>query len=208
MKYTYLLCHGFGISHEYWRNLAPLLVGDVAFFDDNYVVDDTKHYIGIGHSIGFQKLNNSGMKFDFLIGLQGFLNFCGRNPDEREQREKNVDRLVKMFLKDASQTLKTFYNACQYPHSIPENIIVEDLISDLLSMKKSYLHCGCPTLIISSDEDQIVPVSIVNDNFSSVSNVVIEKINGVPHSLGFARALEVSEKIKDFVDERKNKILL
>ncbi|MDR2158094.1 MAG: alpha/beta hydrolase [Holosporaceae bacterium] len=208
MKYTFLLRHGFGFFNEYWRNLIPLLDGDVVFFDDDYVIDKTKHYIGIGHSIGFQKLNNSGIKFDFLIGLQGFLNFCGNEPNEKQLREKNIDRLMKMLASSPLQTLKTFYDACQYPDPIPEDIIVDDLTSDLASMKKSYLHCDCPTLIIGGDADQIVPMHIIEDNFRRQPKVVVEKINGVAHSLGFAKPKEVSKKIKDFVDEGKNNTLI
>jgi pimeloyl-[acyl-carrier protein] methyl ester esterase len=208
MKYIYLLRHGWGFSNEYWRNLVPLLDGDIVFFDDDYKIDKTKRYIGIGHSVGFQKLNNSGINFDFLVGLQGFLNFCGSEPSEKKLREENIDRLGKMLVADAVQTLKTFYDACRYPDPVPENISVDDLAADLLSMKKSHAHCGRPTLIIGSDEDQIVPMSIINDNFDRMPNVVVEEINGVVHSLGFFKAKEVSEKIKDFIDEGKNKILI
>jgi pimeloyl-[acyl-carrier protein] methyl ester esterase len=208
MRHTYLLCHGFGFSNEYWKNLAPLLDGDVVFFDDGYEIDKTKRYGGIGHSLGFQKLNNSGIKFDFLIGLQGFLNFCGFEPREKKLREKNIGRLMKMFIQDASSTLKAFYDACQYSNSIPENIYVDDLLTDLLSMKKSYVHCGCSTLIIGSNVDSIVPLSIIEDNFLNLPGVVMKKINGVAHSLGFAKAKEVSEEIRDFVNEGKNKIIL
>ncbi|MDR0678298.1 MAG: hypothetical protein LBF44_02045 [Holosporaceae bacterium] len=207
MKYTYLLCPGFGFSNKYWRNLAPLLDGSVVFFDDNYKIDKKKRYVGIGHSLGFQKLNNSGIKFDFLIGLQGFLNFCGNEPNEKERRRRNIHRLIKMLTNDAYQTLKIFYDACQYPDPISENIVVDDLKADLLSMEQSYPHCGHLTLVIGSDADQIVPLSVINDNFIPVPKVIVKKIDGINHLLGFVRAEEVSKKIRDFIDERKNKII-
>jgi pimeloyl-[acyl-carrier protein] methyl ester esterase len=193
----YLLCHGFGFSNEYWGNLIPLLDGEIAFFDDDF--DKTKRYIGIGHSIGFQKLNNSGIKFDFLIGLQGFINFCGNDPGEGKIRGENIDRMIKMFEADVSQALKLFHNVCRYPDPVHEKAVCkQSLMDDLLSMKKSYEHCGCPTLIIGSGEDEIVTMSLIHDNFQHMGNVIVEEIDGVPHSLGFHKPAEVSEKIKKF----------
>jgi pimeloyl-[acyl-carrier protein] methyl ester esterase len=193
MKPAYLLCHGFGFSHEYWRNLTPLLDGDIVYFDKNFTAK--RSYIGIGHSVGFQKLNNSDIKFDYLIGLQGFVNFCGSAEESKKEREQNIDRMIKAFQTNALMSLKMFYNACGYEGSIPETP-VEELIEDLISMKKSY-RCrdDCPVLIIGSDDDEIVPMSIISDNFADLRNVTTEKINGVPHSLGFLKAAEVSEKI-------------
>ena len=71
---NYLLAHGFGFNNDYWKNLIPLLDGNIYFLDDPNL-DGSKVYIGIGHSLGFLKLNNSEFKFDALVALQGFLNY-------------------------------------------------------------------------------------------------------------------------------------
>jgi pimeloyl-[acyl-carrier protein] methyl ester esterase len=197
---NYLLCHGFGFSNKYWRNLTPLLNNEddeIAFFCDN--VDKNRRYVGIGHSIGFQKLNNSGLKFDYLIGLQGFINFCGNNQNMRNERATNIDHMLKIFAEDARKGLGFFYRTCKYPDSIPENIVEDVLMDDLRSMKESYQHCGCPTLIIGSNNDAIVPLSIIKDNFQNVQNVTIEEIDDVPHSLGFYEPQKVYQKIKKFI---------
>jgi pimeloyl-[acyl-carrier protein] methyl ester esterase len=168
------------------------------FFDKNLELDENKRYVGIGHSIGFQKLNNSGIQFDYLVGLQGFVDFCGSGADQRRSRVRNIDGMIKMFQNDPVQSLQGFYKVCQYDRPTPKNISAEELIADLESMKKSYEHCGCPTLIIGSDADEIVPMSIINDNFQNLgSRARIEEINGVPHSLGFLKAKEVAEKIEN-----------
>jgi pimeloyl-[acyl-carrier protein] methyl ester esterase len=169
-----------------------LLDGEAVFFDENFTVDPNKHYIGIGHSLGFQKLNNSDIKFDFLIGLQGFINFCGSNTIIRK---KNLDRMIKMFEKDASWALKIFYDACQYNRPVPKEINKDERIKDLISMKKSYSYCGCSGLIIGSDVDKIVPMSVIEDNFRCIPNVVIKRINGIPHILGFIKADAVVHEI-------------
>jgi pimeloyl-[acyl-carrier protein] methyl ester esterase len=194
---TYLLCHGFGFSNEYWRNLVPLLDGDVVFFDDN--LNSNKRYVGIGHSIGFQKLNNSGLKFDCLVGLQGFIDFCGSNHNTKNERVANLDHMLKIFAEDMVKSLEFFYRVCKYPCPIPKNISADILTRDLKSMKESHRHCGSPTLIIGSKQDEIVPLSIIKDNFQNVRNVTVEEINGVPHSLGFYEPEKVFQKIKEFL---------
>ncbi|MDR0632147.1 MAG: alpha/beta hydrolase [Holosporaceae bacterium] len=196
---TYLLCHGFGFSNKYWRNLIPFLDGEVIFSDDNS--DKNRRYVGIGHSIGFQKLNNSGLKFDCLIGLQGFINFCGSDQNTRNERAANLDQMLQISAVDIAKSLEFFYRLCKYPDPIPKNIRADVLMEDLKSMKESYPHCGCPTLIIGSEQDEIVPLSIIKDNFQNVRNVTVEEINDVPHSLGFCEPEEVSQKIENFLEK-------
>jgi pimeloyl-[acyl-carrier protein] methyl ester esterase len=194
MKPTYLLSHGFGFSNEYWKNLIPLLNGDAVFFDENFAKN--RRYIGIGHSVGFQKLHNSDIKFDYLIGLQGFVNFCGSEEELKKVRKQNIDRMIKMFKINALTSLKIFHKSCGYEEPFSKNITVEKLVSDLESLKESYkCRTDCPILIIGSDEDKIVPPSIINDNFKHASNVKTEKINDFQHALGFFIAEKVLEKI-------------
>jgi pimeloyl-ACP methyl ester carboxylesterase len=79
---------------------------------------------------------------------------------------------------------------------MPENVVAADLTADLRSMKRKY-ECrrDCPILIIGSDDDEIVPPSILDDNFGDMPNVRLEKINNVSHLLGFKKAEETAEKI-------------
>lgn len=196
---TYLLCHGFGFSDDYWENLIPFLDDKYEFFDKHFKINTKKNYIGIGHSVGFLKLNNSGIKFDALIGLQGFLNFCGTVPAQRELLQKNLDRMISFFSKDTESSLKFFYKACGYEKEIPEKFSKDDLITDLQMMKLSFEHCGAPTLIIGSNEDKIVEKSILEDNFKN--RFQLEFINGVNHTLGFSQPKEVFELIKKFLEK-------
>ncbi|MDR1235824.1 MAG: alpha/beta hydrolase [Holosporaceae bacterium] len=194
MKPVFLLCHGFGFTWEYWRNLAPLLSGDVVYFGENFAKD--RRCIGVGHSVGFQKLNNSDIKFDYLIGLQGFTNFCGVEEETKKIRERNIDRMIEMYEINAAKSLQAFHNMCGYEGPMPENVVAADLTADLRSMKRKY-ECrhDCPILIIGSDDDEIVPLSILDDNFGDMPNVSREKINNVSHLLGFKKAEKTAEKI-------------
>lgn len=196
MNYTYVLSHGFGFSDKYWRNLVPLLDGEVVYFNKNLKTQTDKNYIGIGHSLGFSKLNNSEIKFRHLIGLQGFLNFCGSDRKMRLIRENNLNKLIQKFKIDCGNSLKNFYKICGYPFDIPKNINETELINELESMKLSNTHCGTKTTIIGSSADQIVPLSIIEDNFSNNNNIDIKYIDGVTHSLGFNNPAFVIDVIK------------
>jgi pimeloyl-ACP methyl ester carboxylesterase len=130
------------------------------------------------------------------VGLQGFINFCGNDPRRRKIRLRNLDRIISTFKIDAAGAMKSFCDSCGYSDQIPRNPKTSYLVAELESMKKSYPYCGSPALIIGSDEDTTVPMSIIKDNFQGMKNVIIEEIKGVSHSLGFAKADEIVEKIK------------
>lgn len=198
MNFKYILCHGFGFSEQYWKNLIPLLDGEVIFFREGLQFKDNEDYIGIGHSNGFTKLNNSGINFKYLIGLQGFLNFCGGNPKMQLVRKSNLDKMIKNFKINTTEALKEFYKICGcHELEIPETVDQEYLINELELMKKSYLHCGVKTTIIGSSEDRIVPISLIEDNFINIEGVKIMCIDGIGHSLGFHNSEIVLKTIKN-----------
>ena len=197
---TYLLCHGFGFTHEYWKNFAPLICdADVEFFDENFVPDLHKTYVGVGHSLGFLKLNNSRIKFRALIGLQGFLNFCGTNPTQKKLLQKNLDRMIFAFKKDLKHSLEFFYNFCGYDGAIPDNLSVEKLISELEMMKSSFYHCKAPTLIIGSYDDPVVEKNILIDNFQNKNQITLKFLDNAKHSLGYQKSKEVFDMIQIFL---------
>ncbi len=199
---TYLLCHGFGFDHCYWENLIPLLDDKYEFFDENFRVHSEKCYIGIGHSLGFLKLNNSGINVRALVGLQGFLNFCGHEPAHRENLQKNLDRMIEKCTKIPLCFLEFFHKLCGYDQQFDfRNISKENLLQDLEMMKNSYEHCGAPTLIIGSHEDKVVEHIILKDNFENRKNIQIKYIDGVNHTLGFSKPNETFELIKRFLKE-------
>lgn len=197
----YLLCHGFGFSNGYWDNLLPYLDGEYEFWRDNFIVREGQAYVGIGHSLGFLKLNNSGIKFKALIGIQSFLNFCGNDPVRRKRLQKNLDRMIMQCKRDRDRLLEFFYSLCGYTGAGYTGLNRELLIADLLLMKNRYEHCGCPTLIIGSAGDAVVENWILQDDFAGHSNIKLRYIDHDHHTLGFDRPNEVFELIKGFLRE-------
>lgn len=224
---TYLLSHGFGFNDSYWDNFIRYLEQhnqakasankasiNYEFFSEDFKPDNQKEYIGIGHSIGFLKLNNFKLKhpemnLSALIGLQGFLNLCGSDPEQKKLRQKNLDRMIKIFSKDLLSSLIFFYGICGYPtdKSIPADLSEDKLMEDLELMKSAFEFCSVPTLIIGSQDDVVIDRNILQDNFGklldggSVPTVQLRFINGVGHTLGFSEPKEVFEMIQKFLKD-------
>lgn len=199
---TYVLCHGFGFTNDYWDPFIPYLDDKYIFFDEKFKLDSCETYIGIGHSLGFLKLNLSGIRMKALVGLQGFLNFCGNTSPQREILKKNLARIIHSFSQNPKNTLKFFYKLCGYPQqNIPKKISKEGLIADLELMKQSFSPCTAPILIIGSLQDNVVSKSILEDNFKPP--IVLQFIDGVNHTLGFAKPRETFEIVQHFLKTLK-----
>lgn len=194
---NYLLSHGFGFTNEYWKNLIPSLDGKV-YFLDNKNIDRSKSYIGIGHSIGFLKLNNSNLNFESLICLQGFLDFCGKTERMRAIRIQKLKKITNEIQVDKIGSLAKFRLACGYDQQITEDLPLNELLEDLSIMENAYKHCGVRTLVIGSIEDMIVPMSIIDDNFKDFNNISIIKTTGIGHSLGYNKIDLILEKMNEF----------
>ena len=196
---NYLLAHGFGFTNAYWQNLVPLLDGNIYFFDDPDL-DKDKTYIGIGHSLGFLKLNNSGLQFDALIALQGFLNFCGSFERMRKIRETRIAQVRNKVIANKIESLQQFRTFCGYDKPVTTDIPLQTLLDELDMMEKSYAHCGVKTLVIGSTDDVIVPMSIINDNFLDLPNVTILQLDYGKHALGYLNSQVIADEIYEFFD--------
>ena len=195
---NYLLAHGFGFTNDYWQNLIPLLDGNISFFNDHNL-DDTKTYIGLGHSLGFLKLNNSGLQFESLVALQGFLNYCGSTDRMRKIREKSLQGVRTKIIKDKNESLKQFRKFCGYDKEVLADISLSILLDELEMMGKSYEHCRVKTLVIGSADDLIVPMSIINDNFANINDVTILQVNAGRHALGYLYPELIAKKISEYL---------
>jgi hypothetical protein len=196
---NYILAHGFGFTDDYWQHLVPFLDGKIYYFDDE-TIDSHKEYIGIGHSLGFLKLNNSALRFSHLIGLQSFLNFCGHRDGPRKIIESKLKEISHNVEIDPVKTMEIFYQACGYFASVPENLSKKTLLSELEMMKENYSHCGVPTMIMGTQGDTIVPPGIIEENFSTISHVTVKILDlKTNHSLGFHHPEIVAHGIESFI---------
>ena len=191
---NYLLSHGFGFTNDYWRNLVPLLDGEIHFFDE-LNLDKSKTYVGIGHSLGFLKLNNSGLKFEALVALQGFLNYCGNLDRMQKVRKIALQKVRNKIIENKNESLRQFRSFCGYADNVTTDIPLSTLLAELEMMEHSYKHCGVKTLVIGSSDDVIVPMSVINDNFSNLKDVTILQLNTGRHALGYLHPVLIAKNI-------------
>lgn len=199
---TYLLCHGFCFCNDFWKNLIPLLDYKYEFYDSVFIPDNSEDYIGIGHSLGFLKLNNSGIKFKALVGLQGFLDFCSSEHNRRAILQNTIDRMIASYKKNPRKFVDFFYSLCGYMNKPNYHVVLkQNLVDDLELMKNVYQHCGVRTLIIGSIYDKVLDNSIILDNFENLQNVELSYINTVNHTLGFSEAEKTFKLIRKFIEK-------
>ena len=210
----FVFCHGFGFDAHFWERIAPFFSRekcsfiDLGYFnnrtEDQY--SDNQAIIGIGHSMGLSKLLSMYSNFDCLIGLNGFINFLGSDQTIYQKRQAELKALRSIFLKDADTTLRNFYVRCAVPELIEyndfSNLDIDLIVSDLQWLQKECKLPDVPTLILSSNDDIVVPHSITSDNFREQPRVKLDGIVNAGHALGFRKPEEVYEKIARFLDDR------
>jgi pimeloyl-[acyl-carrier protein] methyl ester esterase len=210
----FVFCHGFGFDTHFWERIAPYFSQekcsfiDLGYFNnrtDNQYLDN-QAIIGIGHSMGLSKLLSMYSNFDCFIGLNGFINFLGSDQSIYQKRQKELKALISSFLKDADTTLRNFYVRCGAAELIEcndfSNLDIDLILSDLQWLQKECKLPDVPTLILSSDDDIVVPLSITSDNFSKQPWVKLDSIVDTGHALGFRKPEEVYKKIMSFLDDR------
>ncbi len=210
----FVFCHGFGFDVHFWERIGPYFLQEkCSFIDLGYFNERIENQnlhnqaiIGIGHSMGLSKLLSMYSNFDCLIGLNGFINFLGSDQAIYKKRQTELKALRSSFLKDPDTTLRHFYVRCGAAELIEyndfSNLDLDLILVDLECLHKEYKLPDVPTLILSSDDDIVVPHSIISDNFREKPCVKLDSIVDSGHALGFRKPIEVYEKIMRFLDDR------
>ena len=213
MTHSFVFCHGWGFDDSFWKSLYPYFKDSICSFwklgyfsEEDYPLHSQKNLIGIGHSIGMKKLTESPYDFKALIGLQGFTNFLGKDEKTQPLRKKQLKSMTLGFNRSPRETLKRFYSECgsfQPKKNAIENLQKERLSQDLNNLSSRVKNRLCPTLILASQDDSIVPPSIIHDNFSSNKNIRILFCDDAKHNLGFLKKDFVIREIMRFLDDIK-----
>lgn len=209
----FVFCHGFGFDTQFWERIAPYFSQEkCSFIDLGYFgnrVDNTylcnQRVIGIGHSVGLSKLISMYSNFDYLIGLNSFVNFLGSDQIERKKRQKELNALRLSFLKDPDSAIRNFYIRCDIEELIEctdfSNLNLDLILSEFEWLQKEYKLPEVPTLILSSNDDLVLPHTITSNNFSKQQYIKIDSIMNGGHALGFRKPLEVYRKIMSFLND-------
>ena len=212
----FVFCHGFGFDIHFWDHLVPYFSQkNCSFIDLGYfkcpaspLNFQEQTIIGIGHSLGLLKLISMYENFNYLIGLNSFVNFLGNDQTLHGIRYRELTALKQSFTKNPVQTLKNFYKRCGVRQFVNQRMTshldLNLILSDLEFLKKDYALPPIPTLILTSNDDSVVPKEIIEDNFLRPSSpqVQVDIIPNTQHGLGFKKPLEVYEKIMGFLNDK------
>lgn len=215
MKQLFIFASGFAFNNTFWAPIISRFKENLPSFNYYYLENlppnsnccnthTPLQCIGIGHSLGLIKLLNASLPFTHLIGLNSFTNFLGNAPHLNKQRTEEYNLFKKQFNKNITVTLKKFYSRCgllddSFLLRTAHNTCTQ-LEKDLnLLTKKVSFPLNTKNLIINSLDDQVVPDSITNDNFSNQTNVQIKKLNHGKHTLGFVHTEAICTEIIDFI---------
>jgi pimeloyl-[acyl-carrier protein] methyl ester esterase len=218
-KVGFIFYHGWGFDRHYWDNLASLLKEfQCVFYDAGYYknpsrilnnLDASTTWIGVGHSIGFAKLleNHGELNLSGIVALQSFRYFLGYNKTLNKVRSAALDEMIAEFAKDPLNVIKKFVDTAGAKVEALEktgtdnDIDFDALQCDLKALKTEYcIPDGIMHLILASENDPIVTLPLIKDNFSNTQyDVKFLECDG--HSLGYNSAIEVKKHIIDFVND-------
>lgn len=217
MNRLFIFCHGFGFDKSFWDNMRPYYADqscrflDFGYFGPEDVTLDIPlniphgtEVIGVGHSVGFLKLLKLDIKFDFLIGLNSFTNFLGSHLELRHVRGGELESLKRSLMKSPNSTLERFYLRCgaqSFKRASPD-IHLNKLVDDLELLKfDTTLPKHVKILILGSEDDMVVPKSIVQDSFfNQEDDVSLKFLSSGSHALGLLNSQRVYEAIEVFLN--------
>lgn len=217
-KVTFLFFNGFGSDYTFWDNLVPKFINfNCVMLSENYFYGedviphkfeallDSRYLVGVGHSLGYEKLCVLQQKYDFMklrkiVSVEGFSRYLGNNPIFRPYRKIAVDYMKVNYAVDTLGTLLGFQMFCgQFPPLIPLAINKQIFFDDLQLLDTGIIPPAIPHLVLSSMDDPVVPFFIIEDNFRSLPDVEIVYTQGAGHLLGLRESTWVYRKIMDFV---------
>jgi len=222
MNYAFVLMHGWGSNGDYWQNLTTYLDkngSDYFIYEQGYFSsspETTKEelqnfidahsndqIIGIGHSIGFIKLLETDVEFDYVFGLQSFTNFLGSNKSTFKIVTEHFKTFVLEFTQNHVQMLKENYISSRIYEYFDEALFGENninyslLMKDMKSLKEDKANLlekvGENYHIFATIDDMVVPSFIVKDNFSEEKVTFLDV--GAGHSLGIFHSELVAKEI-------------
>ncbi|RZI47570.1 hypothetical protein EDM53_01325 [Rickettsiales endosymbiont of Peranema trichophorum] len=202
-----IFSNGFGFDNRFWAQLSELFRDDkdvsVYCKHINHLTAynrDNRKVIGIAHSLGFPKLIHSNQGFDYLIGLNAFVNFLGTGRLQK-RRGRELVMFQKQLQQNPTKTLNAFYTKCGASgwNALEANLHL--LYQDIVLLNQAYVAPShIPTLIISAADDPIVPLEVVHDNFDELENVTIDILPRGLHALGLVDAKLIYQKIHHFIN--------
>ncbi len=206
---VFVLQSGFAIGNWYWDNFIQNMLCDCEYaYLDNFnqsIYDADCVFVGVGHSLGFAKLISAkNINFDILVGIQAFVNFCGFDARLRTVRMNALDAMRNQYLARGTDVIYEFYDICGISDmkSMFHETAPLETLNDFDMLYRSYkIPVNTMTIILHSDQDDIVPKSVIQDNFAGISGVNIFHVEHDMHNLGYEKSDTIFSIIYEIVNE-------
>lgn len=216
--FLFVFFNGFGSDYKYWDDLLPyfsnydyVLLSENYFdnpedYDEKYLkkILEGKRLIGVGHSLGYQKLCDLNQKYDFfnlekIVSVEGFSQYLGSTEPTRSIRKFFLDLMKNSYTHFPKITLCNFMSMCGAPMMVlPSQLNHRLLMNDLNLLYSGIESPKIPHLVLSSLDDWVIPFDIVEDNFKKLDDVEIIYTIGAGHLLGMQFPQYVSQEIQKF----------
>lgn len=196
---TVVLACGFGFTNDYWEPFIKKCPWKVRFLNEIIDFPQQQTWIGVGHSLGFFRLNQHIKSFKKLVSLQGFSNFLGYDTRLHAIREVYLKRMIAHFKKNPLIARSDFYEKCDYKGPFPAFPEGYSWDHDLQCLKNEFLLPDIPLFVIGGGKDNVVPMTLLEDNFSHYTHVTLKKIESASHVLGYTHVDEVLDLLRKFI---------
>lgn len=217
----YVFFNGFGSDYHFWDCLLPyfkndnwaLLSENYFNYEEDYRFEDLKstfagkNLIGVGHSQGYHKLCDLNERYDFfklkkIVSVEGFSRYLGHTEPMKSVRKFYLDFMKNSYLFNPDMTLYNFMIMCGSPmDQMPKNIDQKQLMDDLELLYSGIEPPKIPHLVLSSTDDWVIPISVIEDNFRNLDDVKIVYTTGAGHILGMRFPEYVYKQIKEFAEK-------
>jgi pimeloyl-[acyl-carrier protein] methyl ester esterase len=209
MSIGLVFAHGWGFDSSYFEKLGqyfadyPQVHWEKGYFTtaEPYITFPGKGaWIGIGHSFGFHQL----LKYPFkgVVSLAGFTRFCIHRKGQEGVPLRILDRMIKAFQHDPQAVLQQFWGKCSFT-AYQENSYINTraLLTDLKAMRELEEEplTNIPILSLSSQQDPIVPPSLIQQNFEGHPHLTRVKLPYKHHILGCKDIQACTHHIKNWI---------
>jgi len=209
----FVFCHGFAFDASYWHKMRAqfkshqVICLDLGYFGsknsyDGSVIQDSTCVVGVGHSLGFIKLLQTSIRFNYLIGLNAFCNFLGKETSLRTRRTRELALLSRQFERSPMHAMQSFYRRTGVSAFNPDwqalNVAELEKALQELALPVHY-SLNIPSLIMATKNDPVVPPELVCDNFAACKPVDVEFLSTGAHGLGYVKSAYIYQRIKSFI---------
>lgn len=212
MPIGFVFSHGWGFDSSYFDSLSQLLIDHPQIhWESNYFKNDEPYqpfpekemWIGIGHSLGFQKLLE--YPFQGLISLSGFNRFCVHQPGQEGTLLRVLDKMINSFQDHPRKVLENFWRKCGIATLEKRFINKENLLEDLKLMKsiQENITLDVPILNLYNIDDPIVPKALSLQIFKNCSQLTKISFNGKDHLLGLREHKIISGLIRKWLNNAR-----